>query len=133
MPPLGHSCRDVHARPLARVEVDVEVIGAEDLEIEGTIVDFVLTEGPCRCRSAEAARRDQRQKITECRRNLKLDMPTSSVLPRGAGLTCETVQVPHQWQCAALPRTGFYVVSGTVDAHCQWMVHTVVETVQQPR
>ena len=49
-PSLGHSCRDVDAGPLARVEVDVEVFGAKDLEIEGTIVDFVLTEVLCRCR-----------------------------------------------------------------------------------
>src|SRR4051812_48095278 len=49
MPALRHARRQVHALSLARVVVDVEVFGFEDLEIQIFVLDLVPTEVLRRC------------------------------------------------------------------------------------
>src|SRR5215470_13679310 len=44
VPPLRHPRRDIRSGALLRVEVNVEVLGAEHLEVEISILDFVLSE-----------------------------------------------------------------------------------------
>ena len=43
-PPLWQASRDVHAALFAWVEVDVEVLGLQDLKLEVPIVDLVTSE-----------------------------------------------------------------------------------------
>jgi hypothetical protein len=44
MPALGKARGDIHARFLAWIEVDIEVLGLQDLEIEGSILNLVVAE-----------------------------------------------------------------------------------------
>src|SRR2546425_9653528 len=39
-PPLGHACGVQGRRPLGRIVVDLEVLGLDDLEIEGLVLDL---------------------------------------------------------------------------------------------
>ena len=65
VPSLGHARGDLHARLLARIEVDVEVLGLQDLEVEGSILNLVVPEvlrGGGRASPAENADDQRRYK-----------------------------------------------------------------------
>src|SRR6266487_2297341 len=44
VPPLGHPRGVQRRRPLGRIVVDLEVLGLDDPEIEGLVLDLVLPE-----------------------------------------------------------------------------------------
>ena len=44
MPALGKARGDFHSRFLAWIEIDIEVLGLQDLEIEGSILNLVVAE-----------------------------------------------------------------------------------------
>jgi hypothetical protein len=99
-PALGHTCRDVDARPLTLVEVNVEVIGLQDLKIEGTIVNLVLTEvlrGSGCARPADSEQRQNCHGASEWQEPRHADL---ICVPRGTGngdvRTAQKLQVAHQ-------------------------------------
>ena len=57
-PPFGKPGRNVDALTLARIEVDVEMLGLEDLEIQVLVLDLVLSEVLGRNRRAESNHED---------------------------------------------------------------------------
>ena len=60
VPPLGHARGVQGRRPLGRIVVDLEVLGLDDLEIEGLVLDLVLSE-VLRCQRRRAEQRERRR------------------------------------------------------------------------
>ena len=62
VPPFGHAGRLSGSVGFLIIEIDVEVLGLQNLEVEGLVLDSVTAEGLCWCCGREHTQRPQQQR-----------------------------------------------------------------------
>ena len=84
VPPLRHACCVERRRALGRIVIDLEVIGLDDLEVEGPVLDLVLPE-VLRRQRRRARERQRRHCCCDPSHGDRPFYPSSRVPPASTG------------------------------------------------